>query len=87
MSTIIDIVAGAIFLMLAWSWISVRNPVIKSAWDWVEKALSSTKGDLIITIHPGGKIDMELRPNEPLSVSSSQTQEVTVQVKEWRVKT
>ncbi len=87
MSMIIDIVVGAIFLMLAWSWISVRNPLVRSAWDWVEKALSPTKGDLIITIHPGGKIDMELRPNEPLSALSNETLEVTVPVKEWRVKT
>ncbi len=87
MDMIIGIVAGAIFLTLAWSWLFIKNPAAKSLWDWVEKALSLPKGDLIITIHPGGKIDMELRPNEPLSVSSSQTQEVTVQVKEWRVKT
>ncbi len=87
MGMIIDIVVGVIFLMLAGSWICVRKPVVRSAWDWVEKTVSSTKGEFIITIHPGGKIDMELRPNEPMSVSSSQTQEVTVQVKEWRVKT
>ena len=38
MDMIIGIVAGAIFLTLAWSWLFIKNPAAKSVWDWVAES-------------------------------------------------